>query len=55
MSLHQRCDVTVARASEQIALPMARNDAVFNLFRSFPNGYGINDLTLGLAASPRVP
>ncbi len=54
MSFHQGCDVTVAGAGEQISLPMTRNGAVFNLCRSFPNGDGINDLTLGLSTSPGV-
>jgi hypothetical protein len=38
MSFHQGCDVTVAGAAEQIALPMTGNGAVFNFCRSFPNG-----------------
>ncbi|RZU40803.1 hypothetical protein BDD14_2287 [Edaphobacter modestus] len=55
MSFHQCCDVTVPGAAEQIALPMTGNGAVFNFCRSFPNGDGIDDLTSGLSASPRVP
>ncbi len=43
ISFHQRCDVTVPGASEQIALPMTGNSAVFDLCRSFPDGDGIDD------------
>ncbi len=55
MSFHQGCDVTVAGAGEQTALPMAGNGAVLNLRRPFADRYGIDDLTLGLTASPSVP
>jgi putative transposase len=34
--------------------PMARNGAVFNLSRPFPDRDGIDDLTSGLAVSPGV-
>ena len=54
MSFHQGGDVTVAGAREQITLPMTGNGAVFNLRRPPPDRDGINDLTLGLSASPSV-
>ena len=54
MTFHQGCDVTILRACKQIALPMTGNGAVFNLRRSFANRDGIDDLTVGLSASPRV-
>ena len=55
MPFHQGCDVTVGGAAEQIALPVARNGAVFNLCRSFSDRDGIDDLTLGLSASSSMP
>jgi hypothetical protein len=55
MPFHQGCDVTLAGAAEQIALPMPGNGAVFNFCRPFPDGDGIGDLTSGLSVSPRVP
>jgi hypothetical protein len=55
MSFHQGCYVTVAGAGEQIALPMTGDGAVFNFCRSFPYGDSIDDLTVGLSASPSVP
>ncbi len=54
MSFHQCCDVTVAGAGEQVALPWTGNGAVLNLCRPLTNGDGINDLTLGLSTSPGV-
>jgi hypothetical protein len=54
MSFHQGCDVTVLAASEQVALPMTGNRAVFNLGWPFPDRDGIDDLTVGLSASPRM-
>jgi hypothetical protein len=54
MSFHQRGDVTAPGACEQITLPMTGNGAVFNLCRPFPDRDGIDDLTSGLAVSPRV-
>jgi hypothetical protein len=54
VSFHQCGDVTVLGACEQIALPVPGNSAVFNLCRSFPDRDGIDDLTSGLAVSPRV-
>ena len=55
VSLHQSCDMGIFAACEQIALPMTGNSAVFNLGRSFANRDGIDDLTVGLSASPGVP
>src|SRR5579863_806193 len=55
VSFHQGCDVSVFTACEQIAFPVTRNSAVFNLRRSFPDGDGIDDLTMGFSASPRLP
>jgi hypothetical protein len=54
MSFHQGCDVTVAGAGEQITLPMTGNSAVFDFCGSFPDGDGIDELTVGLSASPSV-
>src|ERR1700760_389656 len=51
MSFHQGCDVTVLAASEQVALPMTGNSAVFNLGRPFPDRDGIDDLTARLSRS----
>ncbi len=55
MSFHQVCDMTVAGAGEQIALPMTWNGAIFNLCRPLPDGESIDGLTLGLSANPSVP
>ena len=55
VSFHQGCDMSVFAACEQVALPVTRNSAVFNLGRSFTNRDGINDLTSRLSRSPRVP
>jgi len=55
MTFHQRGDVTVVGAAQQIALPMAGNGTVLNFRGPFPDGDGINDLTAGLSADTRVP
>ena len=55
MTFHQGCDMTVLAACEQIALPMTGNCTVLNLRRSFANRDSIDDLTVGLSASPSVP
>jgi hypothetical protein len=55
VSFHQSGDMSVFTACEQIALPVTGNSAVFNLGRPFPNRDGIDDLTVGLSASPCVP
>ena len=54
MSFHQGCDVTVAGAGEQIALPSTGNSTIFNFCRSLPNRDDIDDLAVGLSASPSV-
>jgi hypothetical protein len=47
--------MSVFATCEQIAFPMTGNSAVFNFCWSFPDADGIDDLTLGFSASPRVP
>jgi hypothetical protein len=42
--------MSVFATCEQIAFPMAGKSAVFNLCWSFPDGDGIDDLTLGFSA-----
>jgi hypothetical protein len=55
MTFHQRGDVTVLGAAEQIALPMATNGAVLDFRGPFSNGNGIDDLTTVLSADTSVP
>jgi hypothetical protein len=55
MTLHQCGDVTVLRAAEQIALPMAGDGAVLDLCGPFSHGDGIDNLTAGLSSDTRVP
>src|SRR5579862_1364808 len=55
MTLYERCDVTILRASQQIAFPMSGDGSVFDLRRSFSNGNGVDDLTLVVPAITRVP
>ncbi len=50
MAFHQRYDVAVFGAAQQIAFPMTRNRSVFRFRRSFANRDGIDDLTARLAA-----
>src|SRR5580698_805810 len=50
MAFHQRRDVTVLRAAQQIAFPMTRNSSVFRFRRSFADRDGIDDLTARLSA-----
>src|SRR5580693_4839412 len=45
MSFHQRRDVTVFCAANEIAFPMTGNGAVLDFCRSFPDGNGVYDLT----------
>src|SRR5260370_11911320 len=45
MSFHQRRDVTVFSATNEIAFPMTGNGAVRNFSGPFPDGDGIYDLT----------
>src|SRR3990172_8156602 len=54
MAFHQRCDVTVLDAAEQIALPMTGNGAVLDFRGPFPDGDGIDDLTAGRSADTGV-
>jgi hypothetical protein len=54
MSFHERGDVTVLRASQQIAFPMSGDGAILDLCGSFPNGNGVDDLTLVVPAITRV-
>ena len=42
--------MSIPSTAQQIAFPMARNGAVFNLSRAIPDGDGINNLTSGLIA-----
>jgi len=48
MPLHQRRDVTVFCAANEIALPMTWNGAVLDFCGSFPDGNGIHDLTTAM-------
>jgi hypothetical protein len=54
MPLHQRCDLTVLRATNQIALPMTRNGAVLDFCGPLPDGDGIYDLTARVFKDTRV-
>ena len=44
MSLDKRRDIAVPGPADQIALPVARNGAIFNRCGSFADGDGILDL-----------
>jgi hypothetical protein len=55
MTFHQRDDVAVLRASQQIAFPMAGDGAIFDLRGSFPNRNGVDDLTFVVSGITRVP
>src|SRR6185312_1233098 len=55
MSLHERRDVTVLGAADEIALPMAGDGAIFDLCGPFSNGNGVDDLTLVVPAVTRMP
>src|SRR5258705_13794192 len=44
MALVKRCDITIPRATDQVALPMARYRTISNRRRSLADGYGILDL-----------
>jgi hypothetical protein len=54
MAFHQRRDVTVFCAANEIALPMTGNGAVLDLCRPFPDGDGIYDLTARVFKDTRV-
>src|SRR3979490_2985807 len=45
MALDKRCDITIPRSTDQVALPMAWHGTIFNRRRSLANGHGILDLT----------
>ena len=55
MTFHQRRDVAVLGAANEVALPLAGDGAVLDLCRSFSNGNGIDDLTTAVSAITRVP
>ena len=55
MTFHQRGDVTVLGAAQQIALPMTGNGAVLDFCGPFPDGDGIDDLTTAVSAITGVP
>src|ERR1700677_1409331 len=54
MSFHQRRDVTVFCAANEIAFPMTGNGAVLDFCRSFPDGNGVYDLTARVFEDTRV-
>ncbi len=54
-TLDQRGHVAVARPAQQVALPIAGNSTIFHFRRSFPDGNGINDSSLGVPAHAGVP
>jgi hypothetical protein len=54
MSFHQRRDVTVFCAANEIAFPMTRDGAVLDFCRSFPDGNGVYDLTARVFEDTRV-
>jgi hypothetical protein len=54
MPLHQRRDVTVFCATNEIALPMTGNGAVLDFCGSFPDGDGIYDLTARVFKDTRM-
>src|SRR5271168_2578564 len=54
MSLHQRRDVTVLCATNEIAFPMTGNGAVLDFCGPFPDGDGIDDLTARVFIDTRV-
>src|SRR5712672_1490863 len=55
MTFHQRRDVSVLGAANEVALPMAGDGAVLDLCGSFSNGNCIHDLTSAVSAITRVP
>ena len=54
MPLHQRRDVTVFCATNEIAFPMTGDGAVLDFCGAFPDGDGIYDLTARVVKDPRV-
>src|SRR5450759_4225018 len=55
MTFHQRRDVAVLGAANEVALPMTRNGAVLDLCGSFSNGNGVDDLATAVSTITRVP
>src|SRR5882757_5497538 len=55
MALDKRCDITIARSTDQVALPMAWHRTIFNRRRSLANGYGILDLAEPVSFHAGVP
>ncbi len=55
MTFHQGGHVTIVRATEQIALPMPGNGAVFNFCGPLPDGDRIHDLTTAVSTHTRMP
>jgi hypothetical protein len=54
MAFHQRRDVTVFRATNEIAFPMAGDGAVLDFCGPFPDGDGVYDLTARVFKDTRV-
>ena len=55
MALDKRCDITIARSTDQVALPMAWHRTIFNRRRSLADGYGILDLAEPVSFHAGVP
>src|SRR5689334_24249322 len=55
MTLYQRGHVAVASPAQQIALPMTGNGTIFDFRRSFPDGDGIDDPSLGVPVNAGAP
>jgi hypothetical protein len=54
MTLHQRDHMAVARPSKQVTFPMPGNGTILHFRRSFANGNGIDDLSLGMPMNAGV-
>ncbi len=56
MTFHQRCNVTLLGAGDEIAFPVAGDGTVLDFRGPFwRNGYGVDDLTAAVPAITRVP
>ena len=55
MALDKRCDITIARSTDQVALPMAWHRTIFNRRRSLADGYSILDLAEPVSFHAGVP
>src|SRR6478752_1944688 len=55
MALDKRCDITIARSTDQVALPMAWHRTIFNRRWSLANGYGVLDLAEPVSFHAGVP